>query len=181
MNWNGRARRFIFSPNSHLSGIRVRGVIVDDDTVPAQPTGLAARPGAGEVTLTWNDPGNDSITGYELRQKVNGGSWGEWTGIQGSVATTVSHTVTGLTNGTEYVYQIRAVSAAGAGEASESVKATPSSSLAVPPLPVGEVVLRQERHNLQRRRQPVRLDKLQDQGHPEDGVVHGYRARGRGQ
>ena len=97
---------------------------------PAQPTGLAARPGAGEVTLTWNDPGNDSITGYELRQKVSGGSWGEWTGIQGSVATTVSHRVTGLTNGTTYRFKIRAVAGTVEGVASDEVNATPKGVVA---------------------------------------------------
>ncbi len=34
---------------------------------------------------------------------------GSWTNIIGSDATTTSHTVTGLTNGTEYTFMVRAV------------------------------------------------------------------------
>ena len=49
---------------------------------PNRPTGLVAQPADGEVTLTWDDPSNTSITGYQLRQKPQGGRWGSWTPIQ---------------------------------------------------------------------------------------------------
>ncbi len=85
-----------------------------------KPTGLAATSDDGQVTLTWKDPGDSGITKYQLRV-----DYGEWTDIEGSDAGTTSHTVTGLTNGTRYLFQIRAVSNSGAGEASDRVLATP--------------------------------------------------------
>ena len=39
--------------------------------VPAQPTGLTAAPGDTQATLTWDDPSDSGITGYEyLQEKV---------------------------------------------------------------------------------------------------------------
>ena len=92
--------------------------IVDDDTAPAAPTGFLAASGNGEVTLSWDDPENASITGYEYQRKTTG-NWGtSWTTITGSSATTTSHPVTGLTNGTAYTFRLRAVNAAGNGAVS---------------------------------------------------------------
>ena len=93
--------------------------------LPAAPTGLSAQPGHAQVILTWDNPNDVSITGYELRQKVQGAGWGAWTPISHTGEQTLSHTVTGLNNGTTYSYKIRAVNGAGAGEASEKVVTTP--------------------------------------------------------
>ena len=98
---------------------------------PNRPTGLVAQPADGEVTLSWDDPGDTSITGYQLRQKPEGGRWEAWTPIQGAGAETVSHTVTGLSNGTTYTYKIRAVNGVGHSEESKGVKATPEGVLRV--------------------------------------------------
>ena len=57
---------------------------------------------------------------------------GEWADIPGSDAGTVAHIATGLLNGPEYTYQVRAVNAAGAGAASNSVLATPRAATGVP-------------------------------------------------
>ena len=56
-------------------------------------------------------PGNSAITGYQVQQKADGGSYGSWTTISGSGASTVSHTVSGLSNGTAYTFCICAVAA----------------------------------------------------------------------
>ena len=71
---------------------------------PAEPTGLSAAPGDAEVTLTWDDPGDDSITKYLVKQGA-----AAWAEISGSDAGTTSHTVRPLINGTPYTFQIRAV------------------------------------------------------------------------
>ncbi len=94
--------------------------------VPTAPANFAATRGSGggEVALTWNDPGNVPITGYQYRQKRGNRAFGDWTDIDGSGATTVSHTVTGLSNGREYTFELLAVNASGEGAAS-SDKATP--------------------------------------------------------
>ena len=83
--------------------------------IPA-PVGLSAEPGDTQVTLSWADPGDDSITGYEVQQDGGGR-----VGISGSDASTTSYTVTGLTKGTQYTFQVRAVNNAGSGSASDRV------------------------------------------------------------
>ena len=58
------------------------GVATNDEQVtepPATPTGLAAVATNDQVVLTWNDPGDDSITGYRiLRRMRRGGNYGTW-------------------------------------------------------------------------------------------------------
>ena len=97
----------------------------DDDQSPAQPSGLVAIEGDAEVTLTWTDPADSSITVYQVKRRAGANSYGSWTDIPGSGADTTSHTVTGLVNGTEHAFRIRAVSAAGNGAESNEAKATP--------------------------------------------------------
>ena len=79
-----------------------------DGTAPAKPTGLSATAGNREVSLSWSNPDNDSITGYQLQGKKGSNAWGSWTNITGSGAGTTRHTVTGLENGAEYRFRIRA-------------------------------------------------------------------------
>ena len=93
----------------------------DEANIPLQPRGLAATPDAGEVTLTWADPNDSSITKYQYTQ--DGGT--TWEDISESSATTTSYTVTGLTNGTQYTFQVRAVNNAGGVSASDRVIITP--------------------------------------------------------
>ncbi len=88
--------------------------------VPERPVELAAEAGNGQVTLTWKDPNDERITKYQVTV-----DFGEWRDIEDSHASTTSHTVEQLTNGTEYRFQIRAVSDGGASEASDTVSATP--------------------------------------------------------
>ena len=94
-------------------------------TVPDAPTNLLVDVGDGQVTLTWKAPEDDSgsaITDYEYRIDQTG----EWISI-GSTDTT--HTVTGLVNGTEYVFQVRAVNRNRKGRASNRVEATPRAAV----------------------------------------------------
>ena len=91
-------------------------------TVPGAPTNLLADGGDEQVTLSWQAPENDgglAITDYEVR--ING-SGGGWVSID---STLTAHTVTGLVNGTIYVFQVRAVSAAGRSLPSNRAEATP--------------------------------------------------------
>ena len=39
---------------------------------PARPTGLSATASHDSVTLTWDDPGDDSITGYVILRRIPG-------------------------------------------------------------------------------------------------------------
>ena len=87
---------------------------------PDAPTGLTATAGVASVTLTWNDPNDPSISGYEYNVNHNNTGtgnltgWSQWTAIPGSNASTTSHTLSGLAGGREYRYHLRAVNAQGA-------------------------------------------------------------------
>ncbi len=129
--------------NGHTYGFQVRpmktgaeGPASDEASatlIPAKPA-LAAKAGDTQVVLTWTDPQNSSITRWKLRRKDGNNAWGSWTPIEGSGASTTSHTVTQLTNGTAYQFRVRAVNATGDGEISDAVTATPE---AFPPAPTG--------------------------------------------
>ena len=96
-------------------------------SLPGAPTNLtaAAGPDRGEVTLSWNVPGNNggaAITDYKYRkQKTSTTIWDEWVPTGG---TGTEHTVTGLDDSTEYGFQVRAVNSVGDGPASNRGTAT---------------------------------------------------------
>ena len=93
-------------------------------TPPAAPTGLSATAGDDDsVTLTWDDPADSTLTGYEYQVNHNDTStgklsgWGAWQSIAGSNAATTEHTITGLTGGREYRFRLRALNANSASNA----------------------------------------------------------------
>ena len=89
-------------------------------TVPAAPTGLIATPGDGEVAVTWDNPGNITITNYGY--STNGGA--NFTRIPDSDMDTTAFTFSNLTNGAEYTLAIRASNLSGESTAA-TVTATP--------------------------------------------------------
>ena len=104
--------------------------VTQTGAVPAAPTALAATAGGGEVTLSWTAAasGRTAITRYQYQQKTGANAYGRWTDIPNSGASTTSHTVTGLTNGTAYTFRVRAVNSAGNGAASTEATATPTTA-----------------------------------------------------
>ncbi len=71
----------------------------------------ASSAGDGELALSWDDPGDITITGYQYRhQNTSESDWNpDWTAIPGSGATTTSHTLSGLTNFLLYTLEVRAM------------------------------------------------------------------------
>ncbi|MCL2067521.1 MAG: fibronectin type III domain-containing protein, partial [Treponema sp.] len=105
-------------------------------TIPSAPTGFAAVPGNSQVTLTWTTPGNggNAITKYQYSYGATSGYLASWTDIPGSGESTTSYTVTSLTNGTNYTFEVRAVNSVGNGITSGQQTATPAT---IPSAPIG--------------------------------------------
>ena len=102
---------------------------------PAKPAGFAAAAGNARAMLSWTDPGDADVTKHQYRRRAGGGAWGAWTDIPDSApggANAASWTVTALTNGVTYAFQLRAVNAVGAGPASDEATATPTAPPAKP-------------------------------------------------
>ncbi len=108
------------SPVSNVASATPKAASV----APSAPTGLMATAGSGQITLTWTDPGDTSITRYQYQQKEGTGSYGGWTDMSGSGATTTTHAVSGLNDGTLYAFKIRSVNAGGNSPASAEASAT---------------------------------------------------------
>ena len=101
-------------------------------SAPAAPANVVAEPGNALVSLAWDDPSDLSLTGYEYRQKEGTNAWGNWTPIANSTSSTIQFVASGLRNGTEYTFEVRAVNSAGKGVASDEAKATPQPAPAMP-------------------------------------------------
>ena len=99
--------------------IKVRGT-----TLPPAAPNLSAAPGETRVTLAWANPANNTITKYQYRRKTGNGTYGNWTDIPGSGASTTAYTVTGLTSSTAYTFQVWAKNVGGNGEATAVTAAT---------------------------------------------------------
>ena len=95
----------------------------------AAPTGLTATAGDGQVTLSWTDPNNSTITRYQFQQKAGTSDYSSWTTISGSTAATTTHTIARLTNGTSYTLRIRAQAGTVSGRPSNEVMATPQTPM----------------------------------------------------
>ena len=93
---------------------------------PGAPENLTAVENAdGSVTLTWDAPGDDSVTGYRiLRRNAGAGeaSVSNYVPDTGSDATT--YTDTDVAANTYYVYRVRAINEAGVGRRSGRVEIT---------------------------------------------------------
>ncbi|QHK20089.1 heme peroxidase [Pseudarthrobacter psychrotolerans] len=104
--------------------------------VPAAPAIGTATAGISSATVTFTAPaavGTSAITGFEVVVTTGGAVVQTVTGI---AASATSATITGLTNGTSYTFQVRAVNQFGAGALSAASNAvTPAAS--VPGAPTG--------------------------------------------
>ena len=96
-------------------------VAAEPSEPPDKPTGLSAKATThGQVTLTWEDPGDDSITGYVILRRIRvnnqGGDFDERVANTGSAATT--YTDNEVVASTTYTYRIKAINEHGVSERS---------------------------------------------------------------
>jgi VCBS repeat-containing protein len=98
---------------------------VGDTTPPADPTGLSATPGDGQVSLDWADNSEPDLSGYRVYRSTTSGSGYSQIASPGSSA----YTDSGVTNGTTYYYVVTAVdTASNESGYSNEASATPTDS-----------------------------------------------------
>ena len=103
--------------------------ITDDDTAPSAPRSVTVANGDTKVGLQWIDPDpstigtSSTVLRYEVRYSEDTlDADDEWTTISGGGGAR-THEITGLTNGTNYNIELRAVTAAGGGTAATATGA----------------------------------------------------------
>ena len=124
------------------SSVTVMVTDADDPEPPTAPRNLTTMAGNALVTLAWTkgDDGGSTITKHQIQQKEGSAAYGDWMDIPDSAAgqkNQASHIVTGLTNSTDYAFQVRAVNDVGESDASVEATATP---MAVSPLTVSVTI-----------------------------------------
>ena len=104
----------------------------------SEPVGFTASPGDGQVSLSWSAPADSNavaaVQKYQYRYQAESSSTpSAWKDVEDGAdagsdrSDEMAWTVTGLTNGTRYTFELRAVNAAGNG-ATATATATPASS-----------------------------------------------------
>ena len=94
-----------------------------EGSAPDKPTGLDATATHDSVTLTWNDPEDDSITGYVILRRLPGvDTKGQFNVLVADTGTaTTTYTDDTVSAETRYTYRIKAVNGAGTSERSRWV------------------------------------------------------------
>src|SRR6266571_299241 len=96
---------------------------------PAAPTNLTATAaGSTQITLTWTDNSNNE-TAFAVWRESGGGAFGR---VAALAANTTRFTDTGLTPGTAYTYEVRAINNAGASPWSNQVTVTTPGAVPAP-------------------------------------------------
>ena len=100
----------------------VHTLVASTPRPPAAPTGLAASLVFHDnVVLDWDDPDDDSITGYKILRRTTG----EFTTIEANTASqATSYTDSSVEAETEYAYHIRAINDDGESDPSSNLNVT---------------------------------------------------------
>lgn len=130
---NGTAYTFtVAAINSVGTGpASAQSAAVTPATVPGAPTNVSAMAGNGQATVAWTAPtsnGGSAITSYTVTPYV--GTTAQTPTTFNS--TTTTQTVTGLSNGTCYTFQVVATNSVGSGAAGTSNSACPATSPGAP-------------------------------------------------
>ena len=102
------------------------GAVVPREPPPAPENLTATVNPDGSVTLTWDNPQDDSITGYQvLRRRPQEGEDRLLVYVENTGNTGTSYTDTDVTPGVRHVYRVKAINAAGLSQRSNYVRVTP--------------------------------------------------------
>jgi titin len=127
----GLAAQYTYYPTDGVSG---QITITYNSGVPGPVSGFSATtPSGGCSTLNWTAPaitGLAPITGYEVQEKVNGGSWTDVTVNSNSVST--SYQVCSLSGGSSYAFQVAAINSYGTGNYPNATSAPQAPTLGSP-------------------------------------------------
>ena len=102
---------YIFASSNNGNG---SAVISYTSGVPSAPTGVSGSPADSSVNLVWTAPsttGSSAISGYTVQRSVS--PYSSWTTASMCTGTSTSCTITGLTNGTAYKFQVLATNSSG--------------------------------------------------------------------
>ena len=109
--------------------VAIEATVAEEEPVepPPAPTNLTAVVNAdGSVTLTWEAPDDDSVTGYLiLRRRPYEGEKTLLVYVENTGTTATTFTDIDVTAGTQHVYRVKAVNEAGAGDQSNYVNVDP--------------------------------------------------------
>lgn len=97
---------------------------------PQAPINLTATSLSSSVRLNWSLPAGDgtqrpATTDYRIEYSSNNGT--TWTVFNDGVSTSRTATVTGLNNGTTYLFRVAAINSIGVGAYSQTVQSVPTS------------------------------------------------------
>ncbi len=121
-------------PNNDLNRLGLQFCSVSS---PGAPTVDAVTPGTGSLAVSWTTPsdhGGSVITAYDLRyietsaDETVDSNWTVEDDVWTTGGGTLEYTLTGLTGGTQYDLQIRAVNAEGNGPWSATTTGTPTTA-----------------------------------------------------
>jgi titin len=126
---NGSSYTFrVAGLNAAGVGATTSSASVSPSRTPNAPTSLAVTPANGGAALAWVAPvttGGSVITGYRIEQSSdNGATWSVT--VSDTMSTSTTSTVSGLTNGTSYLFRVRAINANGVGAASTPASVIPA-------------------------------------------------------
>lgn len=83
--------------------------------IPGAPTSINGVTASGQISLSWTAPSfvGVPLTDYIIQYSANSGT--SWTTFDDGISTSTSGVVTGLTNGSGYIFRVAAVNSIGQG------------------------------------------------------------------
>jgi subtilisin family serine protease len=106
--------------------------LVKQTPYPIRNPDAEAGPGIGEITVTWTKPVkscDSTITGYRIYRAPDGGEYSQIAEVGAGIR---SYRDTGHSNGTKYIYRVRAKNGHGTSYYTKSVSATTFAKPSVP-------------------------------------------------